>query len=118
MNGDSKNRRGTEINCVSIAVDDLDIGLSLDVPPIPFYALIGSLSHHCKIVNVPFPPRTSVKDYFLHHQTGKYLLLFRNPKRDDGTLGSMHVSTLTNGTLHNCTEALLLQPLIEAQEFL
>jgi hypothetical protein len=118
MNGNSKNRRGTETNCVSLAVDDLDIGLSLDVPPIPFYALIGALSHHCKITSVPFPPATSVKDFFLHHLQGKYLLLFRNPKRDDGTLGSMHVSALVSGTLHNCTELLLQQPLIEAPEFL
>ena len=119
MNGNSEVRQGNAYNCVAIAVDDLKIpGVLLDVPPIPFYALIGALSHHCTIVKVQFPPGTSVKDFWRTHPTGKFLLCFSNPPHDDGTPADLHVCALTDGNLHNCTEVLLHQPLIEAQQFL
>jgi hypothetical protein len=119
MNSSSESRVGTDTNCAAVACDALGIaGLVLDDQAFTYGAVMDALAPFCKLAPVAFPPDTTVGDFWLRHPTGKYLLVYANPKRADGSDGACHISTLVDSKIHNTTPLLLQQKLKWADQVL
>jgi hypothetical protein len=119
MNASSESRVGTETNCAAVACDALGIaGVTLNDGPVTWGQIADALSRHCHLVPVAFPPDTTVGDFWLRHTVGKYLMVYSNPKRPDGSDGAHHISTLVDGKIHNTTPLLLSQFLRWADQVL
>jgi hypothetical protein len=86
--------------------------------PVTYGELLTALEPFCKLVRAVFPPATSVSDFWRTHPYGKYLLVYKNPTREDGSDGSHHISALVDGRLHNSTPLLMQQLLCWADEII
>src|ERR1700722_20053813 len=112
LNANSEKRAGTFDNCAAICVDDLGIpGVTLADGPITYGELLAALEPYCKLAPASFPPTVSVSNFWRTHPSGKFLLVYKNPIREDGSEGSFHISALVDGAIRNTTPLLLQQRL-------